>query len=309
MHTSIRRLAMLSVALTSWSFAAPATFAADKVFDKKFAVSPGGTLNVDTANGSLTVSGADVREVTIYATLSGSENMLRDFEITAEQDRHGVSVHGTRAGGWWLDMSWLFGSNFRVKYDIQVPREYALELHTSGGNIDARNLQGNVNAHTSGGDIKLASVVGAVDLHTSGGDIQASQVTGNALLRTSGGGITATDTSGELDLRTSGGTIHLQNVEGKVSARTSGGNIDASMRGANLGSTLRTSGGNIVIAVPSDFKATIDAHTSGGRVSCDLPLSSSDRDSDRNDLRGNINGGGPTMIASSSGGNIRIRQK
>jgi DUF4097 and DUF4098 domain-containing protein YvlB len=231
--------------------------------------------------------------VSVHVTIEGAENALRDFEFGAETDSRGVSVQGHRSGGWWLDLSWLFESSMRVHYQIQVPREYQLDLRTAGGDIESKNLHGNVHAHTSGGDIHV------------------SQLSGDAQMRTSGGVIEATDTVGQLDLRTSGGSIRLQNVEGKVSARTSGGNIDASLRSENRGATLRTSGGNIRIDVEKGFKATIDAHTSGGGVTCDAPLTSresNDNRGERNNLNGDINGGGEILSVRTSGGNIRIHE-
>ncbi len=198
-----------------------------------------------------------------------------------------------------------------MKYDIQVPRDYHLDVRTSGGGIETQNIKGDVRGHTSGGHLQLNSINGVVDVSTSGGSIHAEQLTGDARLHTSGGSITIVDSDAELDLRTSGGGIRLQNIEGKVSVRTSGGSIEASFHGVNHGVELRTSGGGIRIAVPNDFKATIDAHSSGGGVSCDLPLTTRGGDdrNDRNELYGDINGGGPALVARTSGGSIRIRPR
>jgi hypothetical protein len=301
MYSLNRGTAVLLGSLTFLLFGGQAF--ADKVFDKKLPATPGGTLTVDTQVGSIAVTGADVREVTVHATVGGSEDFQKEFEVTAESDSRGVTVHGGRPGG----RSWWFTGSTHVKFEIQVPHEYALELKTSGGDIAARTLKGNINAHTSGGDIKLASITGTLDLRTSGGDIQASQLEGDAQLHTSGGTITASDSKGDLDLNTSGGDVRLQNTNGKVTARTSGGDIDANLRGANSGVSLKTSGGNIKIAIPSDFKAALDAHTSGGRVSCDLPVLVRQSDGKNNSLRGDINGGGPVLLAQTSGGSIHIR--
>ena len=283
-------------------------FAADKVFDKRFTVMPGGTLTVDTDMGAIIVTGGEGHDVIVHATASGPESRLRDFEMSADVDNHGVTVHGRRSNDWWLDLSWLFGGGMHARFEIQVPRDYQLELSTAGGAIEAQNIKGNVRGHTSGGHLKLESINGQIDVSTSGGAIQAQQLAGATHLRTSGGSVSIRDSVGDLEVRTSGGSVHLENIDGAVDARTSGGSMELSLRGANRGATLRTSGGSIRISLPKDIKATIDAHTSGGGVHCDLPvLSRRDEDRSRNELYGDINGGGPVVAARTSGGSISIR--
>jgi len=68
---------------------------------------------------------------------------------------------------------------------------------------------------------------------------------------------------------------------------------------------LSTSGGTISLFLPAKTGASIDASTSGGRVSSSLPLSSTETD-ERNHLRGAINGGGEQVLLHSSGGSISV---
>ena len=70
---------------------------------------------------------------------------------------------------------------------------------------------------------------------------------------------------------------------------------------------LRTSGGGIFLTVPADFKADLDASTSGGRVKTDLPVTVKGTIS-KNKLQGAVNGGGPNVILRTSGGNIELRE-
>jgi hypothetical protein len=54
----------------------------------------------------------------------------------------------------------------------------------------------------------------------------------------------------------------------------------------------------------------VDASTSGGRVSSDLPVVTTVQgEQKKNELRGKINGGGPLVKAHTSGGNVRIEKK
>ena len=69
-----------------------------------------------------------------------------------------------------------------------------------------------------------------------------------------------------------------------------------------------TSGGDIDIKLPEDFKATMDVSTSGGDVSCSLNMSNIKK-SYGSSLAGNINGGGEKLNAYTSGGDITVKEK
>jgi hypothetical protein len=69
---------------------------------------------------------------------------------------------------------------------------------------------------------------------------------------------------------------------------------------------LSTSGGSIRLAVPADFKADLNASTSGGKVDCELPLTGTTK---KSSINGQLNGGGPKVRLSTSGGNIRVAKR
>jgi hypothetical protein len=69
---------------------------------------------------------------------------------------------------------------------------------------------------------------------------------------------------------------------------------------------ISTSGGSISLAVPADFKADIEATTSGGRVACDLPVAGKIKSSS---IKGKVNGGGPEVVLRTSGGNIEVARR
>jgi len=277
---------------------------AEKKFEKKFSVEPGGTLNVKTDVGSVSIVGTDAKEVSVYAIVNGRQRDVDEFEITADQAGNNIQItgKGRRSGKWW---NW--GSNdVDAWFTIKVPREYNARMHTAGGNIEASKLKGKLQGGTSGGDIVLDDIAGTVELETSGGNIRVKNVEGQLTMGTSGGNIRIEDVKGDVDVSTSGGNIALNTIEGKVRAETSGGHISMRVKDSYKGIFAETSGGNIDIAVPKNIAANVDAGTSGGEVVCDLPITMKGR-FDGSELRGTINGGGNIIHAHTSGGNIRIK--
>jgi DUF4097 and DUF4098 domain-containing protein YvlB len=141
-------------------------------------------------------------------------------------------------------------------------------------------------------------------MHSSGGGIEADRVNGTTELTTSGGGITVTNSTGKLDVDSSGGGIRIQDDDGSVHARTSGGSIRAQLR-ANRGISLATSGGGISLLLPENASGAVDAETSGGSVTSNFPLTTT-QVSAGNHLVGTIGGGGLPISLRTSGGSIDI---
>jgi DUF4097 and DUF4098 domain-containing protein YvlB len=151
----------------------------------------------------------------------------------------------------------------------------------------------------------LRDTIGPATLRTSGGDIDAKNVNGNVELRTSGGGILAESIQGEVDAETSGGDIRLLQVDGKIKGRTSGGSVRCSLVGSNRGISATTSGGDIELTVPRAVAGNLEMSTSGGDITTDIPVTATVLKNDH--LRGSLNGGGQEIEARTSGGSIRLR--
>ncbi|MFV2091374.1 MAG: hypothetical protein ACC642_12000 [Pseudomonadales bacterium] len=89
-----------------------------------------------------------------------------------------------------------------------------------------------------------------------------------------------------------------------VDLQTSGGSID--LDGTSGNADLKTSGGSVTVFVEPTIAVALDARTSGGRASSELPitvLGSASKDR----LEGDINGGGPLLKLRSSGGSVSLR--
>jgi len=297
------RTCRLIVVMAVMLIATTALFGAERKYEKKYQVSPGGTLVVSTDQGSVNVVGTGSSEVSILVELQGREGEVENFQITSEQTPSGVEVQGRRNKSGW---SWLGGSNLEARFTISVPREYHLKLRTSGGDVDVKEIKGRVEGKTSGGNVRTRATEGATELQTSGGDITAEDLKGDLRAQTSGGDVRIKKIVGGVEAGTSGGNVSVDDVEGSVKAETSGGNVSVSVRGSNKGVHAETSGGNVTIAIAKSVGATIDASTSGGEVECDLPVTVTGKIKSTS-IRGTVNGGGNTIYAHTSGGDVRIR--
>jgi len=303
--------------------------AIDSPIHRNFNVHAGGTITIDADLGDIKVtSGASNVSVDVIrrAKTSSSERaneLFKDFDVQFSQAQNDVHIHAryNRPTSW----SWFHWNNdLAVRFVVNVPSQYNVDLTTSGGDIAISDLAGRVKVRTSGGDVTLGRIDGIVDAHTSGGDVSMAGSHAAATLSTSGGDIKVGDASGSLSARTSGGSIDIRRATADLKAHTSGGSIDigdaggaidASTSGGSIkarvsrqphaDSRLSTSGGGITIHVAPNVALDIDAHTSGGDVASDVPVTIQGKQDDSS-LNGKLNGGGPKLVLRSSGGDIRL---
>ena len=290
------RIGMLAFML----LATLAVFSAERRVNETFGLASGGTLEMNLKGASVEIEAGSGDEVVLEAVVKGSASFVDNYNFTFEPsgDHLKIVSDSPKKSGWSI-------SSKTVRVRVKVPARCVLDVRTSGGNITASAISGNHRLRTSGGNIDLARLEGDLEARTSGGNIYLEECNGEKLLKTSGGSVTVNESGGNLDAGTSGGTIKLRAVTGAVHARTSGGSIDIQLEGENQGITAHTSGGNIRLRMADDIGAEMAAKTSGGSVTCHLPIRTSGKIKP-NKLYGSINGGGPEIRLSTSGGSIVI---
>jgi len=197
-------------------------------------------------------------------------------------------------------------------------------LRTGGGHIRAGQIGGRAELETVGGNITVAHAENFVNVHTGGGQIDFGEVRGSVRAQTGGGGIRVMYVSGPMEVESSGGSICLTRVAGALQAATSGGTITAwinpdppSGGGAvRLGgaSQLASGNGDIVVFLPRNLAATIDATvTSGGlrHIEADpalhLTVQSSNAGTGPVHAIAVLNGGGALLKLHTSAGKIRLQ--
>jgi DUF4097 and DUF4098 domain-containing protein YvlB len=106
------------------------------------------------------------------------------------------------------------------------------------------------------------------------------------------GAIEIADVRGSHRVSTTNGHIEFARCGGDIDAETTNGGIKAELNDVTVGKSIRleTTNGRITVAVPKSIAARIDAATTNGSVTTDLPVTTTEM---RNHtLRGTINGGG-----------------
>jgi DUF4097 and DUF4098 domain-containing protein YvlB len=187
-------------------------------------------------------------------------------------------------------------------------------ITTRSGQIRLRAAGKGAELSTAGGDIRVETVSGELRATTFGGDIRAGSVGGDARLETSGGDVVVHAAGGAVQARTGGGDIVLKKVRGPVTARTSGGSITCEITGVGgPGGDLSTSGGDVIVTLPANYKADVEVHVTGHGLDADAIESQFreivvSRRAGEVTGEGKLNGGGPKLVIRSASGTVTVRK-
>jgi hypothetical protein len=303
----MKKRIITAVLLSAVLLAAACVTAAERT--QKFAVKKGGTLELRTDVGAITVRGWDKDEVSLRVQ-SISEEQLK--HVTWSDDGTNVKV----------EFRWRQDQSVEMMFDISVPSSYNVDLRTAGGDLTLEpplvgilkgvtaggtihlgNLGGTIKVETAGGDISSGEITGDLNVSTAGGKITVKGVSGGAQLSTAGGEIKVDKVGKDLRVSTAGGDITLGTIGGELSASTAGGNIKLQSAQGNV--NLSTAGGNIGM---TSGKGTIRANTSAGNINLEkFEGAVSARTAAGDIIVSLIPGGQESSTFSTSAGNITLR--
>ena len=217
----------------------------------------GGTASLHTQGGNIRtgrIGGSGLREVSANRSI-------------AKLDTQGGHIQVSDVAG---DLSAFTAGGHIVVGNIAGDAS----LRTGGGHIRAGQIGGRAELETVGGNITVAHADSFVSVRTGGGQIDFGEVRGSVRAQTGGGGIRVIYVAGPMEVESSSGSICLTRVAGALQASTSGGTItawinpDAPSEGGNvrLGgpSQLASGNGDIIVYLPRNLAATIEANVATG---------------------------------------------
>jgi DUF4097 and DUF4098 domain-containing protein YvlB len=236
-------------------------------------MSPGSSFETQTHNGSIKITGADITECNITATITGRARTEEDAQKLAERTTVRLESFGDRLIARIDKPTFLRNQSVNVSFDVQVPDECDLELTTHNGPMEITNITGRLNGTTHNGRIT------------------AEQVSGIAELVTHNGSVVCRDISGDTRLRTHNGSIKVYYSKAAPSL------CDIS---------LITSNGGIEIETPSNFSGEVDISTHNGSIRTDLPITIVGKIS-KSKLTGKIGTGQGKLHLETHNGSIRVQ--
>src|SRR5262249_38655452 len=150
------------------SLALPGSLAlAETRMEKTLKLDPGGEFSIDTDLGKVTVTGAPASGVHVVVTSRRELDGLLRFEF-----EDGPARAPVRAGKLHPFSSFFSDGGASVRFEIELPAQTTVKVHTSGGAISLSGTQAPATLHTSGGGIEVRDLQGDLEAETSGGSIK-----------------------------------------------------------------------------------------------------------------------------------------
>jgi hypothetical protein len=168
-------------------------------------------------------------------------------------------------------------NNCGLDTTLDVPANTAIDLTSSGGNMQVSGVESNVTLSSGGGDVTVSGIGGVANVVTGGGNLTASDLGRIGQFSTDGG-----DVNGN-------GLFAPQ-----VTTESGGGNVTLVFTSAPAYLNITSGGGDITVLLPhGSTQYFITENTGGGDYSDSVPTGSSSSHQ---------------IIVASGGGNVSIAE-
>jgi hypothetical protein len=244
-----------------------------RVVEVSAPLAAGGCFTAKTHNGSITVTGADVAECRVTATIvarAGSEEQARKL---AEQTRIRLEPDGSKLKTKIDKPRTGMNKSVSVSLDVTVPGQTDAVLITHNGKVRTSDLRGRIDATTHNGKVR------------------ASRVIGTTKLRTHNGSITCEEISGDIQLRSYNGNVRAAYSQSAPPV------CDVS---------IVTHNGRVEFAGPPHYSARVEVSVHNGTISTELPITLSGKLS-RRKLHGTIGTGEGRLHVETHNGSITMK--
>jgi DUF4097 and DUF4098 domain-containing protein YvlB len=257
---------------------------------RQFSVTGEPDILLETFDGSLRIESWDRNEVFVEIEKRGaSTEDIERLEVRATQDGNRIRVEALPAAAGTVVT--FTGQAPSVSFVMSVPRKVRLRAETGDGSVQVDDLEGEVTIGSGDGSITAQSLRG--QLKMSSGD----------------GSIRIVDADGLIQVDTADGSVHVDGRLQSVRVSTGDGSVRVEARdGSAVASDwdITTGDGTIVLRLPRDLDAEVDAESADGRVEADGTFTTVRRSDEGGWLRGRLGRGGRAIRLRSGDGAVRL---
>lgn len=288
----MRPHSLAALALAALALADPGTARAERTRDwtKTWEVGAAPTIRVVTDDARVRIHRGEAGSVRVKIHYSsrtwGLVSGDREPKVVLEQKGDVVRIEARETSNWVV----FGGTETRFEMDVTVPTKCDLSARSGDGSITCAPLEGRIALESGDGRIRANGLRGAIVLWSGDGSIEADSLDGSLLARTTDGRLRVGGRFDQLDLRTGDGRLEATAVRGSK--------LDEPW-------SLQTGDGGIVLRIPRNLKAMLDASARDGDLRVDLPITTSGRIRE-NELLGELNGGTVPLRLRSGDGSITL---
>ncbi len=235
-------------------------------WSKHWSVGAKPELRIHAGDAAVVVQAENTEGIDATVTTRGWSIGRTGVQITEHQSGNSVDIDIKVPS-----MRFSFGDH-SIRLEVRVPRELTGDIHTGDGSIKLLGLHGSLRADTGDGSIQGENL------------------------------------DGSLEARTGDGSVHVAGRFDHLQLHTQDGSVELNVqRGSRLqaGWRVETGDGSVHVNLPRDLAADLELRTGDGHLSMDLPLSTEETKSNH-EIRGKLNGGGPSLVVHTGDGSISV---
>ena len=248
-------------------------FSAKRDFQKVIPINSQVDVNVETFNGSITVTPSDQPQIELVAhvraygfTQDDADAALESLSPEIDTSTTAITITSKKR-----NQSFIYSDS--VSLELKVPASWPLHLTTSNGTVSTSRSRGPVTIDTSNGKIEVKEAAGSLKLSTSNGKIVVEHSAGNIDASSSNGAVQLIGCAleGKCKLDTSNGAISVQLSDRKpirIDASTSNGSIKFKDSDVDLKKRSKTHIEGVLFgkAGDSSISTSLELETSNGSI-------------------------------------------
>jgi hypothetical protein len=266
-----------------------AAFASDRRFERSLTVSAQPDLYVSTGSGNISIHPGDGNQIHIVGHVHAGWNVFGDVDgkMTKIIDNPPITQDGNTIKVGLSGDHDLF-NNISIDYDVTVPPDVALNLHSGSGNVESDQVGRYLSASSGSGNVRARGVHGPADLSSGSGDVELEQ-----------------NGPGDVKAKSDSGNIKVHGFNGGIIARTGSGDVEADGK-LTAAANLVSGSGNVVMHLTPDAHFNLEASTGSGDIHIGFPGAPEQGENSRHHLTAPINGGGAPLEVRTGSGNVEI---
>lgn len=234
-----------------------------------------GLFETQTHNGYINVTGTDVTQCSLTATIVARADTEENAQKLTEEVKVELVPSGDKLTAKIEKPILAPNERISVNLDVTVPNRTSTDLITHNGALKIKNLTGQITGTTHNGKVAAEKIFGTAELKTHNGEVACEEVSGDIKLRT-------------------------HNGNAKASYSTTAPPV------CNI--SMVTHNGSVNLTAPPNFSAKVDASTHNGSIDTDFPITVTGKIGHKK-LTGTIGAGEGQLYLETHNGSISINKQ
>lgn len=236
-------------------------------FRKTYQLASGSQIRIGSISGDIKLVGYDGAAVEVVGYKEGRDAALVEIEESSSSNSLDIKPRYPRN----------CNCSASVRFEVKVPKNQKFNFEsigTASGDIEIKNVSGNLKVKAASGDLNIKDVNGSVEASTASGDVTVTGIAGSVSAKTASG-----DANAELDRVEATEKMEFSSVSGDVN-----------------------------VTIPSSTGADVDISTLSGEIKTDFGIKVDESEhGSSSTARGRIGNGAIRLVLKSVSGDVNLK--